>query len=288
MSARGGRVAESHGLLAVAPETVYGRFDPPLSTTNRFMTGIKATSQTAQNGGRIRARGLSKQFQRRDIVADVGLDIVRGRIVALLGPNGAGKTTIMSMMTGILEPDAGTISIDGHNVTRLPIHARARLGLSYLPQENSVFSGLSVEDNIMLYLESHEPSGRRRRERLEAILADYGLEPIRRNRGNQLSGGQRRRCEIARALSIDPSYIMLDEPFAGVDPLAIGELKHTISDLRARGMGVLISDHNVRETLSLADFAYILVGGHVLATGTPAEIKANPDVRQFYLGSSLD
>jgi lipopolysaccharide export system ATP-binding protein len=180
------------------------------------------------------------------------------------------------------------ILIDGRDVTALPIHARARLGLSYLPQEDSVFTGLSVEDNIMLYLESTEPSRHRRRERLNAILAEFGLTEIRKQRGGRLSGGQRRRCEIARALALDPSYILLDEPFAGVDPLAIAELKHTISAFRQRGIGVLISDHNVRETLSLSDFTYILVAGHLLAWGTPETIKADPRVRQFYLGSSLD
>ncbi len=247
-----------------------------------------AATRSAQDLSGINARGLSKQFQRREVVSGVGLSIRRSRIVALLGPNGAGKTTIMSMMTGIMRPDSGEISIDGQNVTDLPIHARARLGLSYLPQENSVFGGLSVEDNIMLYLETHEPSGRRRKARLEAILAEFGLVGIRKNRGSRLSGGERRRCEIARALSIDPAYIMLDEPFAGVDPLAISELKQTILGLKERGIGVLISDHNVRETLSLVDFAYILVGGRLLAAGVPAEIKADPQVRQFYLGSSLD
>ena len=237
---------------------------------------------------RIKARQLFKRFQKREVVSNVGLDIVRGRIVALLGPNGAGKTTVMSMMTGIVKPDAGTISIDGQNVTNLPIHARARLGLSYLPQEDSVFSGLSVEDNVMLYLESSEPDGRKRRQRLEAILDEFGLTEIRKNRGGRLSGGQRRRCEVARALATNPAYILLDEPFAGVDPLAITELKHTILAFKARGMGVLISDHNVRETLSLVDYAYILVSGNLLAVGTPDQIKADQQVREFYLGSSLD
>lgn len=246
---------------------------------------LAATTAKVQ---RMQARQLFKRLQRREIVANVGLDVGRGEIVALLGPNGAGKTTIMSMMTGITQPDSGTIWIDGRDVTALPIHVRARLGLSYLPQEDSVFVGLSVEDNIMLYLESIEPSGRRRRERLEAILAEFRLTEIRRQRGGRLSGGQRRRCEIARALATNPSYILLDEPFAGVDPLAIAELKQTISAFRRKGMGVLISDHNVRETLSLADFAYILVGGRLLAAGTPGQIKADPEVRQFYLGSSLD
>ena len=237
---------------------------------------------------RIRARQLSKRYHKRQVVSNVGLDIVRGRIVALLGPNGAGKTTVMSMMTGIVKPDAGSILIDGQDVTGLPIHARAQRGLSYLPQEDSVFSGLTVEDNVMLYLESAEPDGRRRKQRLEAILSEFGLTEIRKQRGGRLSGGQRRRCEVARALATNPAYILLDEPFAGVDPLAITELKHTILAFKARGMGVLISDHNVRETLSLVDFAYILVGGNLLAAGTPEAIKADPQVRQFYLGSSLD
>ena len=179
-------------------------------------------------------------------------------------------------------------SSTGRTSPDLPIHARAQRGLSYLPQEDSVFSGLTVEDNVMLYLESAEPDGRRRRQRLEAILTEFGLTEIRKQRGGRLSGGQRRRCEVARALATNPAYILLDEPFAGVDPLAITELKHTILAFKARGMGVLISDHNVRETLSLVDFAYILVGGNLLAAGTPEAIKADPQVRQFYLGSSLD
>lgn len=247
-----------------------------------------ASVGSAQDLSGISARGLTKRFQRQDVVSGVSLAIKRKRIVALLGPNGAGKTTIMSMMTGIMQPDSGEISIDGQDVTDLPIHARARLGLSYLPQENSVFGGLSVEDNIMLYLETREPSERRRKARLDVILAEFGLLDIRRSRGSRLSGGERRRCEIARALSIDPAFIMLDEPFAGVDPLAIAELKQTILSLKKRGIGVLISDHNVRETLSLVDFAYILVSGRLLAAGIPEEIKVDPLVRQFYLGSSLD
>ncbi|MBU1175973.1 MAG: LPS export ABC transporter ATP-binding protein [Alphaproteobacteria bacterium] len=236
----------------------------------------------------MQAKGLTKFYQNRQVVSKVGIEVARGEIIALLGPNGAGKTTVMSMMTGIFKPDGGTITIDGRDVTDLPIHARAKLGLSYLPQEDSVFTGLSVEDNIMLYLESAESSLGRRRERLDAILAEFGLDAIRRQNAGRLSGGQRRRTEIARALAVNPSYVLLDEPFAGVDPLAISEIKHTISALRARGMGVLVTDHNVRETLSLVDHAYILVGGRLLAAGTPDEIKAHPEVRQFYLGSSLD
>lgn len=247
-----------------------------------------SSQPAAGNVQTMRARRLFKDYQRHRAVAGVGIDIVRGRIMALLGPNGAGKTTIMSMMTGIVRPDSGEITIDGQDVTAMSIHGRARLGLSYLPQESSVFGGLSVEDNIMLYLEAREPDHRRRRERLEAVLSEFGLVEIRKRKGGRLSGGQRRRCEIARALSISPSYMLLDEPFAGVDPLAIGELKQTIAGLRDRGMGVLISDHNVRETLSIVDYAYILVGGQLLASGTPDKIKSDPDVRQFYLGSSLD
>jgi lipopolysaccharide export system ATP-binding protein len=236
----------------------------------------------------LRADHLVKTYQRHEAVVDVSLAVQRGEVVALLGPNGAGKTTLMSMIIGIVAPDAGTIEMDGYDVTALPIYARAQLGLSYLPQEMSVFRGLSVEDNIMLYLETFEHDRKLRQIRLDALLQQFELTPIRKQNAGKLSGGQRRRCEIARALASDPGYIMLDEPFAGVDPLAISYIQETIWLLRARGIGVLISDHNVRETLSIVDRAYVMVSGRVIAAGTAEEVIADDNVRRFYLGDMLD
>ena len=238
--------------------------------------------------GLLRATDITKSFRGQDVVMDVSLVIGRGEIVALLGPNGAGKSTLMSVMTGVQCPDSGTVEIDGIDVTGLPIYARAQLGLSYLPQDSSVFRGLSVEDNILLYLESSEPNRALRYERLEALLNEFGLTDVRTRSGAMLSGGERRRCEIARALAARPKYILLDEPFAGVDPLAITDIKATIAKLGDRGIGVLISDHNVRETLSMVGRAYILESGRLLAWGTPDEITADESVRYFYLGDSLD
>jgi len=236
----------------------------------------------------LRASNLSKAFRGQEAVSDVSIEIGRGETVALLGPNGAGKSTLFNMMIGIRRPDAGTVELDGQDVTTTPLYTRARLGLSYLPQDTSVFRGLSVEDNILLYLETFEPDRQRRRARLDALLNEFGLTEIRKRKGSKLSGGERRRCEIARALASQPNYVLLDEPFAGIDPLAISYIQRTIRDLRNRGMGVLISDHNVRETLAIVDRAYIIKSGQVLAQGTPAQIIANEDVRYFYLGDSLD
>lgn len=236
----------------------------------------------------LRTFNLSKSYRGQNVVMDVSLELRRGEAVALLGPNGAGKSTLLAMITGIVKPDSGWIEIDGFDVTSLPIHARARLGLSYLPQETSVFRGLSVENNILLYLETFVPDKHERRRRLNALLEEFGLTAIRKNNAAGLSGGQKRRCEIARALAVDPRYVMLDEPFAGVDPLAISDVQETIRKLRQRGMGVLISDHNVREALSIVDYAYILESGRLLAQGNPKDIVANEDVRYFYLGNSLD
>jgi lipopolysaccharide export system ATP-binding protein len=236
----------------------------------------------------LRADNLVKSYARHNAVVDISIAVRRGEVVALLGPNGAGKTTLMSMMIGIVTPDAGSIEMDGHDVTALPIYARAQLGLSYLPQEMSVFRGLSVEDNILLYLETYESDPKLRQIRLDALLQQFELTSIRKHNAAKLSGGQRRRCEIARALAADPGYIMLDEPFAGVDPLAISYIQETIWLLKARGIGVLISDHNVRETLAIVDRAYVVVAGRVIAAGTPDEIIADENVRRFYLGDIYD
>lgn len=239
-------------------------------------------------GGGLRATGLSKTYQFENVVRNVSLVLVPGEAVALLGPNGAGKTTLMSMMIGVISADDGTVEIDCEDVTRQPIYERAARGLSYLPQDASVFRGLSVEDNIMLYLEAREPVRDRRLMRLENLLAEFELTDIRKQKAGRLSGGQRRRCEIARSLANEPRYLLLDEPFAGVDPLAITELKQTIRRLTTRGIGVLISDHNVRETLSIADRGYIMFSGTVLAQGSPQALVQDANVRRHYLGSSLD
>ena len=236
----------------------------------------------------LRAFNLCKAYRGRSVVTDVSLELRRGEAVALLGPNGAGKSTLLSMIIGIVKPDSGSIEIDGLDVSDLPIHARARLGLSYLPQETSVFRGLSVENNILLYLETFVSDKHERRRRLDALLEEFGLTAIRKTSAARLSGGQKRRCEIARALAVVPNYVMLDEPFAGVDPLAISEVRETIRRMRQRGMGVLISDHNVRETLSIVDYAYIVESGRLLAQGRPGDIVVDEEVRHFYLGNSLD
>ncbi len=238
--------------------------------------------------GLLRTTDITKSFRRQEVVIGISIEIARGEIVGLLGPNGAGKSTLMSMITGVQAPDAGAVEIDGIDVTDLPIYARAQLGLTYLPQETSVFRGLSVEDNILLYLEAFVPDRHQRRRRLEVLLDEFGLTGIRSRKGSKLSGGERRRCEIARALAASPRYILLDEPFAGVDPLAITYVQSTIGRLRDLGIGVLISDHNVRETLSIVDRAYIMESGRLLAWGTPEEIIADENVRYFYLGDSLD
>ncbi|MHA7776919.1 LPS export ABC transporter ATP-binding protein [Roseibium sp. M-1] len=234
------------------------------------------------------AEKLEKSYGDFKIIDGISIRIGRGEVIGILGPNGAGKTTLMSMITGIVQPDAGQVAIDGFDVTRLPMFARAKLGLSYLPQESSVFRGLSVEKNIMMGLESCYPNKAARQEILRLILNAFGLSDVRGRNAAKLSGGMRRRCEVARAIASNPKYLMLDEPFAGVDPIAISDLQVMITRIREFGLGVLISDHNVRETLSIVDHAYIIVGGKVLAEGSPADIASNNLVRQYYLGDSLD
>jgi lipopolysaccharide export system ATP-binding protein len=231
------------------------------------------------------AHGLVKRFRKRTVVRDVSLSVSAGEIVGLLGPNGAGKTTSFYMMVGLIAPDGGHIEIDGIDVTGSPMHARARLGVGYLPQEASVFRRLSVEDNILAILELREDLGRKgRKAALEKLLEDLHIGHIREGLGLSLSGGERRRVEIARALAANPRFILLDEPFAGVDPIAVIEIQRIISFLKSRGIGVLITDHNVRETLGICDRAYIISEGRVLAEGTPTEIVDNADVRKVYLG----
>jgi lipopolysaccharide export system ATP-binding protein len=237
--------------------------------------------------GGLYATGLGKRYKKRPVVRNVSLSVQRGEAVGLLGPNGAGKTTTFYMITGLVQPDEGRVMMDGHDVTMLPMYRRARLGLGYLPQEASIFRGLTVEQNISAALEVVEPESDRRAAMLDELLAEFGIAHLRRAPALALSGGERRRCEIARALATHPSYILLDEPLAGIDPIAVGEIRDLVKHLKDRGIGVLITDHNVRETLEIIDRAYILHDGKVLMEGNPQEIVANEDVRRVYLGEKF-
>ena len=237
--------------------------------------------------GWLGAYHLGKSYGGRQVVQDVSLAVRRGEAVGLLGPNGAGKTTVFYMITGLVRPDKGTIELDGHDVTRLPMYRRARLGIGYLPQEASIFRGLNVEDNIRAVLEVTISDKAQREAELESLLEEFDIKRLRKSPSIALSGGERRRCEIARALAGQPSFMLLDEPFAGIDPIAVGDIQQLVHHLKRRGIGVLITDHNVRETLGLIDRAYIIHSGHVLTEGSPEEIVANPDVRRFYLGEDF-
>ncbi|MGA9600504.1 MAG: LPS export ABC transporter ATP-binding protein [Methylocystis sp.] len=237
--------------------------------------------------GVLAIHNLAKAYKTRRVVEDVSLHVRRGEAVGLLGPNGAGKTTVFYMITGLVKPDRGTITLDGYDVTPLPMYRRARLGIGYLPQEMSVFRGLTVEDNIRAVLEIVEPKRERREEQLDGLLEEFRLAHLRKTPAIAVSGGERRRCEIARAIAGRPSFMLLDEPFAGIDPIAIGGIQDLVRHLKQRGIGVLITDHSVRETLGLTDRAYIIYNGHVLTEGAPAEIVANPDVRRIYLGEDF-
>ncbi len=237
--------------------------------------------------GVLAIHNVAKSYKTRRVVEDVSLYVRRGEAVGLLGPNGAGKTTVFYMITGLVKPDRGAVSLDGYDVTPLPMYRRARLGIGYLPQETSVFRGLSVEDNIRAVLEITQPDKHLRSEELEGLLDEFRLTKLRKTPAIALSGGERRRCEIARALAGHPSFMLLDEPFAGIDPIAIGGIQDLVRHLKSRGIGVLITDHSVRETLGLTDRAYIIYNGHVLTEGPPEEIVANPDVRRIYLGEDF-
>jgi lipopolysaccharide export system ATP-binding protein len=241
----------------------------------------------ATGDGVLSINHLRKAYKARRVVEDVSLMVRRGEAVGLLGPNGAGKTTVFYMITGLVRPDAGSIELDGHDVTSLPMYRRARLGIGYLPQEASIFRGLSVEDNIRAVLEIVERDKARREYELDALLAEFDLTRLRKSPSVALSGGERRRCEIARALANRPSFMLLDEPFAGIDPIAVGDIRVLVQHLKRRGIGVLITDHNVRETLGLIDRAYIIHSGHVLTQGLPEEIVDNADVRRLYLGEDF-
>jgi lipopolysaccharide export system ATP-binding protein len=231
------------------------------------------------------ANNLVKSYKSRTVVGDVSFEVNSGEVVGLLGPNGAGKTTSFYMVVGLVKADSGTISLDDKDITRLPMHARAQQGLGYLPQEASVFRKLSVEDNILAVLEAKKDlTEHQRKEKLDALIDDLQIDHIRQNTGMSLSGGERRRVEIARALASQPSFVLLDEPFAGVDPISVIEIQKIVKHLIERNIGVLITDHNVRETLGICDRAYILSGGKIIARGQPEDILSNEEVREVYLG----
>ena len=249
---------------------------------------MNAPTLTVAPGGQgLRVAQLRKSFKKRPVIRDVSLSLARGEVVALLGPNGSGKTTCFYCIAGLITPESGLVEIDGRDVTRLPMYRRARFGIGYLPQEVSIFRGLSVEDNIMAILEIAERDRHRRRERLEDLLSEFGIGHLRRASALALSGGERRRVEIARCLAAEPKYLLLDEPFAGVDPISVGDIRHLVTDLTRRGIGVLITDHNVRETLGIVDRAYILHDGQVLMSGSAEDVVRDENVRRVYLGQNF-
>ncbi|MCU0232264.1 MAG: LPS export ABC transporter ATP-binding protein [Acidobacteria bacterium] len=232
----------------------------------------------------LRVRNLRKSYRKRLVIRDVSMELDRGEVVALLGPNGSGKTTCFYAIAGLVHADAGEVTIDGRDVTSLPMYRRARLGIGYLPQEVSIFRGMTVEDNILAILEIAEPQRIKRLDKLEELLSDFSITHLRRAPALSLSGGERRRVEIARCLAADPKYLLLDEPFAGVDPIAVNDIRTLVADLKTRGIGVLITDHNVRETLGIVDRAYILHDGQVLMSGSSDEVIRDENVRRVYLG----
>ena len=246
------------------------------------------TELTVQEGDvGLKIVNLRKSYRKKVVIRDVTFQLGRGEVVALLGPNGSGKTTCFYAIAGLVTPEGGKVIIDGREITTLPMYRRAKLGIGYLPQEMSIFRGMNVEDNIMAILEIAVPKKRKRRERLEELLSEFSIEHLRRASAMALSGGERRRVEIARCLAAGPKYVLLDEPFAGVDPIAVSEIRHLVADLKNRGIGVLITDHNVQETLQIVDRAYILHDGKVLMSGTTAEVIADENVRRVYLGQSF-
>ncbi|HLO76954.1 MAG TPA: LPS export ABC transporter ATP-binding protein [Magnetospirillum sp.] len=254
------------------------------STERQAPENADAPARQVHPGSGLVARNIGKRFKRRTVLRDVSIQVQRGEAVGLLGPNGAGKTTCFYCITGLINPDDGAIELDGSDITGLPMYRRARLGIGYLPQEASIFRGLTVEGNLMAVLEVVEPDRDLRQARLDELLAEFGVEHLRRAPAMALSGGERRRVEIARALASKPHFILLDEPLAGIDPIAVADIRDLVAHLKHRGIGVLITDHNVRETLDIIDRAYILHDGTVLMEGPPEEIVAHEGVRRVYLG----
>ena len=235
----------------------------------------------------LRVENIRKSYNKRVVIRDVSISLQQGEVVALLGPNGSGKTTSFYAIAGLIYPEGGKVLIDGRDVTNLPMYRRAKMGIGYLPQEMSIFRGMSVEDNILAILDISYRNRHKRRERLEELLSEFSIEHLRRAPALALSGGERRRVEIARCLAANPKYLLLDEPFAGVDPISVGDIRHLVADLKKRGIGVLITDHNVRETLEIVDRAYILHDGQVLMSGSPTDVVENENVRRVYLGNDF-
>lgn len=251
------------------------------------MADSKPNLSVTEGEAGLKIINLRKSYRKRLVIRDVSMELGRGEVVALLGPNGSGKTTCFYSIAGLVTPEAGKVLVDGRNVTTLPMYRRAKLGVGYLPQEMSIFRGMNVEDNILSILQISEPDRRRRQVRLEELLSEFSIEHLRRSPAMALSGGERRRAEIARCLAANPKYVLLDEPFAGVDPIAVGEIRALTADLKNRGIGVLITDHNVQETLQIVDRAYILHDGKILMSGTTKEVVENENVRRVYLGNSF-
>jgi lipopolysaccharide export system ATP-binding protein len=254
---------------------------------NEAATILRPAAEPPQVTGGLEVRSIAKAYDRRAVLHDVSLDVHQGEVVGLLGPNGAGKTTCFYSVMGLVKPDSGRIFLDGQDITELPMYRRAILGLGYLPQETSIFRGLSVEENIRAVLEVSEPDKDARAARLEQLLEEFGLTGLRDSPAMALSGGERRRCEIARALAAEPSIMLLDEPFAGIDPISIADIRDLVKELKKRDIGVLITDHNVRETLDIVDRACIIYDGQVLFAGTPEALVADQEVRRLYLGESF-
>lgn len=260
--------------------------DSGTETMPRHETPANAVTDAGMQSG-LGVVSIAKAYDKRAVLLDVSLSVARGEVVGLLGPNGAGKTTCFYSIMGLVRPDTGRIMLNGEDITRLPMYRRAVLGLGYLPQETSIFRGMTVEQNILAVLEMAEPDKDAQQERLETLLGEFGLTRLRSAPAMALSGGERRRCEIARALAADPSIMLLDEPFAGIDPLSISDIRDLIKELKVRGIGVLITDHNVRETLDIVDRACIIYDGQVLFAGSPADLVADANVRRLYLGEGF-
>lgn len=246
---------------------------------------LTLASESANSG--LSIRNLRKSYRRKTVIRDVSMELSRGEVIALLGPNGSGKTTCFYSIAGLVTPEGGQVLVDGRDITLLPMYRRAKMGIGYLPQENSIFRGLSVEDNILAILEISIKNTHKRRERLEELLSEFSIEHLRRAPALSLSGGERRRVEIARCLAASPDFLLLDEPFAGVDPIAVGEIRELVGQLKNRNIGVLITDHNVRETLEIIDRAYILHDGKVLMSGSPDDVVRDDNVRRVYLGNDF-